>query len=134
MGSTRSSAVYVVVRKIWFSAIKKNIWILASHIPEVFYQEADEESRKIDMRSEWKLSIEAFHFIKDHLDISPSIDLFVTNVNTQFSSFRPDPDASHIDVFSIGFHFMLFFHRCVQTIVSDETCRILVVPNWTNQV
>lgn len=145
MGSTRSPQVDDVVREIWHWAIPRNIWLSASHIPGVLNEEADAESRKSEVRSEWKLSNDSFNLVLDRLEFTPVVDLFASRLNTQldcFVSYRPDPEATHIDAFSIDWGSMPFYafppfscvSQCIQKIFQDQACGILIVPNWPNQV
>ena len=81
----------------------------------------------------------------DALNFKPQIDLFTSQLNRQFPiycSFKPDPDASFIDVFTLSWsdkHFYCFPpFSCVlqvpQKIIQDKATGIMVVPMWPTQL
>ena len=87
----------------WFWCIKNNTRVTASHIPGVQNTDADRESRIFNERTEWQLNPEVFSQIQD-LWVTPDINLFATRANRQlamFASWKPDPEATHIDAFTI---------------------------------
>ena len=79
-------------------------------------KEADFESRKHEIHTDWKLNESVFHFICGELGFSPAIDLFATRINTQmrtFVSYRPDPNSVEVNAFLINWEkekFMHFLH------------------------
>ena len=82
----------------------------------------------------------------EHLSFKPEIDLFATNINTQFGkypAFRPDPGAMYIiDAFSIDWSDLKFYAftpiSVIPSILSkvkqDSAEDIIVVPFWPTQV
>ena len=52
MGSTRSTDTDHVVHLIWNFTLKYDNWITATHIPGMFNEKADIESRKHETRTE----------------------------------------------------------------------------------
>ena len=143
MGSCRSKPCDQIVRQIWDWAIKRNNWITASHIPGVLNIEADEESRKCELRSEWQLNKNIFQTVIQHFKVFPDLDLFATRINTQlpsFFSYRPDPDAMAVNAFSVDWEFINFYcfppfsciGKVIQKIITDNASGILIVPNWPN--
>ena len=73
------------------------------------------------------------------------IDLFATNINTQFdkyTSFRSDPGAMYIDTFSIDWSDLKFctfppisvVPRVLAKVKQDSADGITVVPFWPTQV
>lgn len=144
MGSCRSLACDNASRDIWHWAIDKNIHVSASHIPGILNEEADAESRKTEHLLEWKLKCNLFEFIVSALKFLPNIDLFASRINAQlkpFVSYRPDPEALHVNAFSIcwkGYKFYAFppfscVGKVVQKVIHDNATGILVVPDWPNQ-
>ena len=104
MGSTKSMQLDARATKIWEWAINRDIHLSATHIPGIFNEEADEESRKGDQSFEWMLDPSVFSKICSLLAFDPEIDLFSSRLNYQidkFVAFRPDPEASHIYAFSL---------------------------------
>ena len=81
----------------------------------------------------------------EHLSFKPEIDLFATNINTQFvkyAAFRPDPGAMYIDAFSIEWSDLKFYAfppipaipRILSKVKQDSAEGIIVVPFWPTQV
>ena len=75
MGSCKSLLCDHEVRKIWSWAIERDIFITAAHITGILNLEADQESRKSELRTEWKLHEFIFGYIQKYLDFYPSVDL-----------------------------------------------------------
>lgn len=93
--------------------IKTNTWLPAAHIPGAQNTDADRESRIFNECTEWQLNPYVFIQIRD-LWVNPEIDLFATRVNTQlamFASWKPDPEATHIDAFTIDWSRSKFVFR-----------------------
>lgn len=114
--------------------------ILSDNTTDVCYINSNRESRIFNERTEWQLNPDVFSQIRD-LWVTPEIDLFATQVNTQlamFASWKPDPEAPHIDAFTIDwsqykFSF-LFFSRCFRKVQMDKAEGILIAPIWPTQV
>lgn len=105
--------------------------------------EADEESRKINIDTEWELSDWAFQMIVHKLG-QPDIDLFASRTNTKcdaYVSWKRDPDALTVDAFTINWRLHYFYAfppfslilKCIRKIINDEATGILVFPYWTRQ-
>ena len=95
MGSVKSIEINNEVYLIWEFTSTQNNWLTATHIPGVFNEDADTESRKQGLRTELMLNRRDFHYTMKKLNVSPSIDLFASRLNTQlpeFISYRPDPE------------------------------------------
>ena len=56
MGSCRSTDCDKITKSIWDWAIKRSLWLSSAHIPGRLVIKADEESRKTELRTEWKLN------------------------------------------------------------------------------
>ena len=52
MGSCRSIDCDKITKSIWDWAIKRRLWLYSAHIPVRLNIEADEESRKSELRTE----------------------------------------------------------------------------------
>ena len=83
MGSCKSLLCGQEVRKIWSCVIERDIFITAAHIPSILNVEVDQESRKPELRTEWRLHESIFNYIKKYLDFCPSVDLFTSKINAQ---------------------------------------------------
>ena len=62
------------VHLIWEFISTQNNWLTATHIPGVFNEDANRESEKQELRTEWMLNRRDFHYITKRLNVSPSID------------------------------------------------------------
>ena len=93
MGSCRSVDCDKIVKLIWDWAIKRRLWLSSAHIPDRLNREADEESRKTELRIEWKLNRTIFHNMLEYFQYYPETDLFASRLNAQllrFFWYRPD--------------------------------------------
>ena len=144
MGSCKSLECDSLTTDIWNWAIMTNNWLIASHIPGVLNDEADYESRKNEFRLEWKLDESIFHDIMTHFNFRPDIDLFASRLNTQlprFVSYRPDPEALHVNAFTISWEEQNMYifppFSCISKVIQrmnyEHVSAIIIVPNWPNQ-
>lgn len=120
------------------------IIITAAHLPGSTNIIADKESRQLYREGEWmlnpdhvKTAISKFHF-------QPEIDLFASRLNRQFNrycSYRPDPEATYIDAFSLPWNNLKFYCfppfscilQAIQKIQQEKATGMLVVLNWPTQ-
>lgn len=75
-----------------------------THIPGKQNVEADLESRKNEVHTQWKLRKSIFDYIYRKLNSNPKIDLFNTQLNTQLSdfvSYRPGPKCVTVNAFRL---------------------------------
>ena len=144
MSSCKSLICDLEVRKIWEWATMRNNFITAAHIPGILNVEADAESRNSETTTKWKLNEALFRSILHHFRCSPSVDLFVSRINTQlprFFAYRPDPNAEVINAFTVNWNKVDFYcfppfsciGKVIQKIISDKASGILIVPSWPNQ-
>ena len=64
MGSTKLIDMDQVVHLIWNFILKHDNWVTATHhIPVIFIEEADIESRKHETRTEWMINQQYFEKI-----------------------------------------------------------------------
>ena len=131
--------------KIWKWAIIHKNHLSAAHILGKLNAVADKESRPNHVDTESMLQSKVWNLALEHICFKAEIDLFATNINTQFvkyAAFRPDPGAMYIDAFSIDgsdLKFYAFFPISVITIVllkvkQDSAEGIIVVPFSPTQV
>ena len=144
MGSCKSLLCDQEVRRTWSWNIQRDIFITAAHIPGILNVEADQGSRKSELRTEWKLHESIFGYIQKYSDFHLSVDLFTSRINSQLSRFfayRPDPKAEVINVFCVSWHYLSFYcfppfsciGKILQKINIDNATGILIVPNWPSQ-
>ena len=103
MGTNHSVQCNKVALDIWCWCMARNIWISAEHIPGKSNVAADRQSREINTNTEWMLNPTFLNKALDKLQARPDVDMFASRLNKQFPryiSFRPDPGAYLVDVFS----------------------------------
>ena len=143
-GTSRSRECDSVTKEIWQWVSYPSIWFSATHLPGIQNMEADFESRKHEIHTEWKLNESAFNFICYELEFSPTIDLFATRINTQLRAFvssRPDPNCVVVNTFLINWEkekFCAFppfvcLSKTLRKIYQDKAKGILIAPDWPSQ-
>ena len=70
MGSVESIEMDNEMHLILEFISTQNNWLTATHIPGVFNEDADRESRKQELRTEWMLNRRDFHYITEKLNVS----------------------------------------------------------------
>ena len=143
-GGIKSNDCNAISKKIWEWCVDHDIWLICAHIPGIDNVEADRASRKFQDNIEWSLDEEVFGHICEKIT-TPVIDLFATRLNRKvgiFCSWKPDPDCTFVDAFSIDwgtfdmcYAFCPFsvIARCVQKIRSDQARCLAVLPLWPTQ-
>ena len=142
MGTSHSMECHHEVLKIWEWAIIYKNHLSAAHIPGKLNTVADKESRSNHTDTEWMLQSKVLNLALEHLCFKPEIDLFATNINTQFgkyAAFRLEPGAMCIDAFSIDWSDPKFYAFCpisrvFPRVKQDSTEGIIVIPFWQTQV
>ena len=125
--NSNKSDFYYPISEIWDCG--EGIWITASYIPGKKNYDADAESRKRQTYLEWMLN---------------EVDLFTSKLNAQllvFVSYHPDPEAMHINAFSISWQGRPFFAyplfavivKVLHKIVLVVATWIIVISNWPTQ-
>ena len=112
MGSSHNDTCNSIAIEIWEFSICNQIWLTASHLPGSCNVVADRESRTLYKDAEWMLNPDDLASVLKQLQFQPEIDLFASRLNKQFKnyrSYRPDPEASHIDAFSITWEKLKFY-------------------------
>ena len=142
-GGVKSIACNEIAKQIWKLCLQSNIWLLCAYIPGK-ENPADGLSRHFKDHLEWELKQDVFEKICEHCEY-PNIDLFASRLNKKvqiFFSWKPEPEASFIDAFSIDwkefelcycFPYFSMIGRCIQKVQNDRAHVILVVPLWTTQ-
>lgn len=143
MGGIRFPHLNNLAKAIWQWCEKRKISLFASYINTHENVEADQESRKVNVDTEWKLSDWAFQKIVKTLG-KPTIDLFASRTNAKCSryiSWKSDPDATAIDAFTISWHSSFFYAfppfalilKCLRKIIDDKATGIFIFPYWPGQ-
>ena len=83
MGSVKSIEMDNEVHLIWEFISTQNNWLTPTHILGLFNEDADRESRKQKLRTEWMQNRRDFHYVTKKLNAPPSVDLFASRLNTQ---------------------------------------------------
>ena len=135
MGSCRSIDCDKITKSVGNWAIKRTLWLSSEH----------EESRKTELRFEWKLNRTIFHNMLGYFSITQIIDLFASRVNTQLLrvfSYRSDPFAEVTNAFLVSWENKKFYcfppfvciGKILQKICADKATGLLVVANWPTQI
>ena len=128
---------------IWSWAVKKDIWLSASHVPGVENNIADLKSRYFYDNKEWSLNPYMIEKVCEKFG-KPEIDLFATRLNAKcelYVSFKPDPNAFAVDAFTQnwndikGYAFppLSLIGRILAKIKRDEASITVTVPCWQTQ-
>ena len=146
MGTSHPSQCNTLGKAIWEWCIQRHIWLSAAHVPGIENTEADLESRKKQSNTEWMLNQKRLHEALLKLNFAPDIDVFASRLNNQFSSYisyRPDPEAKAVDVFSFDLSNVKFYVYAfplfsvispfLQKIAEEAATGICVLPNWPTQ-
>ena len=99
LGGTVSLDLNRTVKEMWSWCLNRDISLAAEHLPGVLNRVADQESRRMIDRSDYRT---VFQKIQEKWG-QMYIDLFATRLTTQldrFFSWRPDPEAMGTDAFT----------------------------------
>lgn len=143
MGGVQYEHLNDISRQIWQWCEERQIFIFASYIKSKDNVDADRESRRTNIDTEWELSPKAFYKITQIFGF-PEIDLFASRLNakcTLYVSWKRDPNAYNIDAFTLNWksHFFYCFPpfslilKCLRKIINDQASGIIVVPYWPSQ-
>ena len=144
MGTSHLMECHQQVLKIWEREIINKNHLSVAHIPGQLNTLADKESLSNHVDIEWMLQSKFLNLALEHLCFKPEINLFATNINTQFgkyAAFTPDPRAMYIDAFSIDWSDLKFYAfppisvipRVLSKVKQDSAEGIIVVPFWPTQ-
>ena len=139
MGTSHNDTCNSIALKIWEFCIRNQIWLTAAHLPGSCNVVADRKSRTLYRDAEWMLNPNDLASALEQLQFQPEIDLFVSRLNKQFKnycSYRPDPEASRTDVFSISWEKLKFYGfppfscllKTIRKIIQERAKGIIVIP------
>ena len=123
--------------------MERNISLLAEHLPGIWNTVADEESRTVKDRTDWKLCPHVFKQINQI--VGPlDVDLFATRPTHQlptYVSWRPDPMAMATDAFSMDWSKLKGYANSPLNLIGkvlsqtqrQQTELVLIAPVWKGQ-
>ena len=140
MGGTHCPQLLHLTLEIWDWCEKRKLFLLAQHIPGKINVEADAESRIKRDLNDWKIHPAVIAPLIRHC----TVDLFASRLTHQlkrYVSWRPDPNAIHIDAFTLNWSNLMayaFPPFCLIPAVLHKVKRehatiVLVAPLWTAQ-
>lgn len=143
MGGIQYTHLNDITRDIWKWCEERRLFVFASYIKSKENVEADEESRRTNIDTEWDLSSMAFNKIVAYFG-KPEVDLFASRLNTKCSSYvswKRDPSAFNVDAFTIDWSSYYFYAfppfslilKSLRKIINDGAIGIMVVPYWKSQ-
>jgi hypothetical protein len=144
MGTNHNDMLHNLAVEIWEFCRSYKIYITAAHLPGSTNIIADKESRHLYREGEWMLNPNLVSTAIKEFNFQPEIDLFASRLNKQlpkYCSFRPDPEATYIDAFSIPWSNLKFYRfppfscilQTIRKIQQEKATGILVVPHWPTQ-
>ena len=106
-GGMQSELRDKIASDIWNFAVLHGCWLSISHISGSSNIDADIASRILSEKTEWEICPKVFKQLCRHFNFEPEVDLFASHLNSKvktYYSFTPDPNASHVDTFTIRWH------------------------------
>lgn len=142
-GSVKYPMLNQITQQLWDWCEKNQIEVFASYIPSKDNTEADRESRRLSIETEYELNKKAFQKIVNTFG-DPEIDLFATALNKKcikYISWLPDPYSVSVDAFTVSWENVFFYSfppfsvitRTLEKIVQEKAIGIVVVPDWPSQ-
>ena len=139
-GGTISAACNKLAKDIWNWVKGQDIWITASHVPMVGHYCW---SQITSDNEEWFLNERVVKSLFDQIG-KREIDLFTSRLNTKcskYESYKPDPDAYHVNAFSLcwlnlnSYIFPRFsiVRRVLAKLAQDWATALVIVSCWQTQ-
>ena len=130
-------------KDIWNWAKEQDILISASHVPGVKNTITHLRSPLFYDNKEWSLNERVAKSLFDQFG-KPEIDLFASRLNTKctkYASYKPDPDAYHVNAYSLcwlnlnSYIFPPFsiVGRVLAKLAQDRATVLVIVPCWQIQ-
>lgn len=143
MGGVKNRELNNLARNLWQWCERKELWVFATYISSIDNFEADRESRKLKIETEWELANYAFDEIVKKFGY-PDIDLFASYRNKKckkYISWTKDSQAITVDSFTVSWSDYFFYAfppfslilRVLRKIQDEGAEGIVVVPNWPSQ-
>jgi len=143
LGGTHSQPLCQLALTVWDWCIRRNVFLVAEHLPGKDNITADRESRTTKDRCDWMLNPQVFQQIQ--LLMGPlQTDLFASRLTKQlpnFYSWRPDPEATATDAFNQDWAQTRGFAnppwcliaRCLSQIKRQMARVVMITPLWVSQ-
>lgn len=142
-GGTISPELTYLAKQLWLWCMERDISLSADHLPGIWNAVADEESRTMRDRTDWKLNPHTFNRINQILG-PLEIDLFATRLThqlPQFVSWKPDPLAMMTDAFAMDWSKRKAYANPPWNLIGRvlAQCRrqqaelVLIAPTWKGQ-
>lgn len=133
-----------LVEDIFEWALSRGITLSAEYVRGVENVEADQESRIKNFDTEWMLKPHIFMSLCNTF-FTPDFDLFASRINAQlpsFSSWKPDPLATHINAFTFDWTNMAPYAfppfsvigKVLQKLQEEGATVLTILPLWPTQV
>ncbi|MCH9717010.1 MAG: hypothetical protein K0U52_08000 [Gammaproteobacteria bacterium] len=103
LGGTVSPQLNRLTKELWLWCLERDILLEASHLAGILNVRADQESRIMKDRSDWKLCPHVFQEINRILG-PLQVDLFASRLTNQlphYVSWKPDPLAMAMNAFTL---------------------------------
>ncbi|XP_042859110.1 uncharacterized protein LOC122245227 [Penaeus japonicus] len=137
-------SLLTIVEQIFEWTNMRGITLSAEYIKGSENIEADRESRIKNNDIEWMLDRNIFSALCKNYFV-PELDLFATRINAQlckFVAWKPDPDASYIDAFTIpwscGFNYAFppfsIIGKMIQKMQEERATLLVILPLWPTRV
>ena len=104
LGGTISPQLNTLAKELWLWCMERSILLKAQHLAGVLNTIADDKSRVMKDRTDWKLCPAVFWQINQRMG-PLEVDLFASRLTyqlRQFVSWRPDPMAIATDAFTLN--------------------------------
>lgn len=143
MGGVKYKTLNNIAENVWHWCENRDIWLFASYISSKANTEAEKNSRKQNVDTEYSLSPIVYKKITQTFG-TPNVDLFASKQNSKcknYFSWKRDPNSFGIAAFTVSWQNMLFYAfppfaiipRDLNKVILDEGTGLLVVPLWETQ-
>ena len=143
LGGTISPQLNNLAKELWLWCMERSILLKAQHLAGVLNTIADDESRVMKDRTDWKLCPTVFRQINQRWG-PLEVDLFASRLTCQlrqFASWRPDPMAIATDAFTLDWAELKAYANPPWNLIGGVLAQtrlqqaelVLVAPVWKAQ-
>jgi hypothetical protein len=140
IGGTHCPKLLHLALEVWEWCEKRNIFLLPQHIPGKTNVEADAESRVKRDLNDWRIHPKVIAPLNRYC----TVDLFASRLThqlKQYVSWRSDPNAMHIDAFTMDWSNLVAYAfppfsllpAVLHKAKKEGATLVLVAPLWTAQ-